>query len=107
MISGVVGVKMVVGWESVREEDGVVKRVRRVRIDGIGGENKDNDDERVDPCVPKREGFPSPQDRFRFPSLGGRTGGLCLRISLNEEVSQRNYGGAGTAGCIPVSKEES
>ena len=44
--------------------------------------------------MPKRKGFPSPQDRFRFPSLGKRTGGFGLRIPLNEDVSQCKNGGS-------------
>lgn len=79
VVSGVVGDEMVVGWESVGQKDGVMKRIRRAWIDGVSGEDEDRDDERVDPGVPKRERFPSPQDGLRFPSFGKRSRGFCLR----------------------------
>lgn len=55
--------------------------------------------------MPKRERFPSPQDRLRFPSFGKRAGGFRLRISLNEKVSTA-MPFSDMAGCILVSKEE-
>lgn len=57
-----------------------MKRIRRAWIDGVSGEDEDRDDERVDPCVPKRERFPSAQDGLRFPSFGKRSRGFCLRV---------------------------
>ena len=71
-----VGDELVVGGERVRQEQSAVDRIRRVRIDGISAKDEDNDNERVDPCVPKREGFPTSEDRLRFPSFGGRAGGM-------------------------------
>ena len=50
---------MVVGRERVGQEDGAIQRVRRVWIDGIGGEDKEDKNERIDPCMPEGEGFPS------------------------------------------------
>lgn len=64
-----------------------MKRIRRAWIDGIGGEDNYDDDERVDPCVPKRECFPSPQDRLGFPSFGEWARLFGLRAPLKERVS--------------------
>ena len=87
-MSSVVGDKVVVGRERVGQEDSVVNRIRRAWIDGIGGEGDYDDDERVNPCVPKREGFPSPQDRLGFPSFGKWAGLFRLRAPLKERVSR-------------------
>ena len=78
------GNETVFGWERVGQEDGVMKRIRGAWIDGIGGEDEDYHDERIDPCMPERERFPSPQDRLRFPSFGKRPRGFCLRIPLKK-----------------------
>ena len=105
IVSGVVGDEMVVGRQSVGQKEGIVKRIRRARIYGISGEDDDHDNERVDPCVPEREGFPSPQYRLCFPPFGRRTGAFRLRIALIKKVSPFTKVSA-TGGSILVSKEE-
>ena len=82
-----VGDEVVVGGKRVRQEQSAVDRIRRVRIYGISAKDGDNDNERVDPCVPKRKGFPSSENRLRFPSFGGRAGGIRLRVALKRERS--------------------
>lgn len=44
----------------------MVKRVRGSRIESVGSENYKNKDERVDPGVSEREGFPASEETFRF-----------------------------------------
>ena len=44
VIVGVVGDEWVVGWQRVREKYGVVERVGRARINGVGGEEDDYED---------------------------------------------------------------
>ncbi len=53
IMSGVIWDEMMVGWEGVGQKDGMMQRICRVWIDGIGGEDDDHENERVDPCVPK------------------------------------------------------
>lgn len=38
-----------------------MKRIRGVWIDGVGGENGNDEDERVDPGMAEGEGFPTPE----------------------------------------------
>ena len=59
VIAGVVGDVRVVGWQGVGEKYGPVERVGRARIEGVGGEEDDYEDQRVEPGVSKGEGFPS------------------------------------------------
>ena len=104
-MSDVVGDELVAGGERVRQEESAVDRIRRVWIYGISAKDEDDDNERVDPCVPKREGFPSPEDRLRFPSFGGRAGGVCLRVALKRKVSPA-VRDSDTAWCVLGLKEE-
>ena len=53
VIVGVVGDEWVVGWQGVGEKYGVVERVRRARINCVGGEEEDYEDQRHEPGVSK------------------------------------------------------
>ena len=57
-------------------------RIGYRRIDGIGGEDQEKEDERVDPCVPKREGFPAAEETLCFPSFGEGAERLGLAAPL-------------------------
>jgi len=65
-----VGYKWVVGGDGVGEDDSAVERIGGSRIDGIAGDDEYYEDERVDPCVVKGEGFPASEEAFCFSSFG-------------------------------------
>ena len=76
------GDEWVVGGDRVGEEDGAVERVGWARVYGVGGEEEEEEDERVGPCVPEGEGFPAPEEAFCFSSFGERAEGFGLGASL-------------------------
>ena len=44
--------------------------IGRARIDGVGGEEDDYEDQRVEPSVSEGEGFPSSEQTLRLSPLG-------------------------------------
>lgn len=70
--------------ERVRKEDSTMKRVRGGRVDGIGGEEEENKDQRVSPCVAERKVFPSAKKAASFSTFGVRSGNFVLRGSLEK-----------------------
>ncbi len=98
-----VGDEWVVGWQRVGEKYGAVEGVGRARIESVGGEEDDYEDQRVEPGVSEGEGFPSSEQTLCFSPLGeGPEGFLCLGISLGSsglvsltgvacQYGQRNY----------------
>lgn len=87
-----VGYKWVVSWQRVGEEDRAVERVRWRRIDAIGGEDCEYQDERIEPCMSKREAFPPSEHALRFPPFGEARGLLqgtaLVGKSVNGSISQ-------------------
>lgn len=50
--------------------------VGRARIEGVGGEEDDYEDQRVEPSVSEGESFPSSEQALRLSSLGEGPEGL-------------------------------
>jgi hypothetical protein len=55
--------------ESVGEEERFVDGVGLVRINGVGEEDGQDDDQGVEPCVAERYSFPSSQEGAGFSAL--------------------------------------
>ena len=80
-VDGVGRYERMVLWEGIGKEDGAVERVGRCWINDVDGDEDNNEDERVHPCVPKGEIFPSADGGADFSSFGA-AGDFCLGGSL-------------------------
>ena len=110
VMAGVIGDEWVVGGYGVGEEYGAVERVGWSRIHGVGGEKEYDEDERVEPCMSEGEGFPAPEEGFRFSAFGKGAEGFGLGISLGGcLLVSAMVGSEGVGGwydCLLVSMEE-
>lgn len=62
-----------------------MERIRSLWVDGVGGENGKDENERVDPGMAEGEGFPAPEVRASFPSFGMQAGNFALGITLDRD----------------------
>lgn len=56
--------------------------VRGCRIESVAGQDNENEDERIDPCMSKGESFPPSEEGLCFPPLRRSD----LRIALDNRV---------------------
>lgn len=88
---GMVGYERVVCRERIGEEESIVDRVGGCRIDSVGGEDDNDNDQRIAPCVSKREGFPASEETFCFSSFRKRAKTFARSIPLNRQVRMCFY----------------
>lgn len=63
-----------------------MERIRGSGIDGVGGKGYQDEDEGIEPCMPKRVDLPPAEETFCFSSFREWSEGF-LRIPLEDHVS--------------------
>lgn len=63
-------------FATVRQEDGAMHRIGRGRVDGIRGQDHQQDHQRRQPCVLQRKVDPASEQGTRFAPFGWRSPGL-------------------------------